>query len=92
MGWQNWLVLMLKLERSLMCSYILQITTLNHTIYAISTLVEQSLIYTQDFIPDIDDPVEADGIISIIKMDTDDFLFEKKDFYFINEAIEYIVS
>lgn len=50
------------------------------------------VIYTQEFTPDLADPIEPEGIISILRMDTDDFLFEKKDFYFISEAIEYIAS
>lgn len=60
--------------------------------FANSPYIYKVLIYTQEFIPDLADPVEPDGVLSIIRMDTYDFLFEKKDFYFISEAIEYIAS
>lgn len=47
-------------------------------------------VYTQEFTPDLADPIAPEGIISILRMDTDDSIFEKKDFYFINEALDYI--
>ena len=57
-----------------------------------SPYVYKVVIYIQEFIPDLADPIDPEGIISIFRMNTDDFLFEKKDFYFISEAIEYIAS
>lgn len=57
-----------------------------------SPYIYKVVIYTQEFTPDLADPVEPDGVISIIRMDTYDFLFEKKDFHFINDALHYITS
>lgn len=60
--------------------------------FANSPYIYKVVIYTQEFTPDLADPVESDGVLSIIRMDTDDFLFEKKDFHFINDALHYITS
>ena len=60
--------------------------------FANSPYIYKVFIYTQEFIPDLADPVEPDGVLSIIRMNTEDFLFEKKDFHSIDSAIEYIES
>lgn len=58
--------------------------------FANSFYIYKVFIYTQEFTPDLADPIDSDGVISILRIDTEEFDFQKRDFHFINDALDYI--